>query len=248
VRFGGRIHPQERFFIDHLPTSRCLVLLALALPACAQTTLTGAIQFSTNNAGAYSGAQLWNTAGGDTVYDLWLAHKPDATFPVNGPSDAQAAINITLMANHNYRYYIFGAPGSSTGANGLNLFFDNNNSTPGISAYGPTNGTHFRADANKTLTLAGTPVRGSGHLSYTSGGVVVALVGYNWNTPATPPGDVCQPYDFAPGGGLSLYGSFTLRVSPAAALKLRGGTLTGSGFLPLDRHFHFEGYSRIVGC
>ena len=46
----------------------CLLLcvfLLVPLSAYPQTTLTGAIQFSTNSTGAFSGGQVWNTLGGD---------------------------------------------------------------------------------------------------------------------------------------------------------------------------------------
>jgi len=87
-------------------------LLLIPLAAYPQTTLTGAIQFSTNSTGAFSG-QVWNTLGGDNDWDLWLALNPDATSPVNGPSDAQAAISIPLEAGKSYTYYAFVQPNVS---------------------------------------------------------------------------------------------------------------------------------------
>jgi hypothetical protein len=156
-------------------------ILLVPLPAYPQTTLTGAIQFSTNSTGAFSGGQIWNTLGGDSYYDLWLALNPDATSPVNGPSDPHAGIAIPLAAGSSYKFYIFGQPGCcATGANGLNLFFDGNNSTPGISAFGAINSTGFVPDGSSTLTLQGAPVAGSGNTTYSSGGVIVVLDGYNW--------------------------------------------------------------------
>ena len=116
-------------------------LLLVPLPAYPQITLTGAIQFSTNSSGAFSGNQSWNTLGGDPAWDLWLAQNPDASSPVNGPSDEQAGINIPLSAGNSYQFYIFGAPDLSISFNGLNLFFDGGNSTPGISASSPTRAT-----------------------------------------------------------------------------------------------------------
>jgi hypothetical protein len=61
---------------------RSLVLAAfLLIPLLAypQVTLTGAIQFSANSSGAFSGNQSWNTLGGDACWDLWLAQNPDAS-------------------------------------------------------------------------------------------------------------------------------------------------------------------------
>ena len=215
-------------------------LLLIPLSAYPQTTLTGAIQFSTNSSGAASGGLLWNTLGGDSYYDLWLAQNPDATLPVNGPSDNLASINIPLEAGNSYKFYIFGQPGPGiiTGFNGLNLFFDGNNSVPGISAFGMTKGSGFLPNSGSTLTLQGTAVSGAATTSYSFAGVIVVLSGYDWNTPATPPGDVCQSFVFSPGDVADFFGSFTLQVWPAAALNLSQAsgspgtkvTITGSGF------------------
>ena len=218
--------------------------LLVPLSAYPQTTLTGAIQFSTNSNGAASGGLLWNTLGGDSYYDLWLAQNPDATSPVNGPSDAQAGIAIPLEAGNSYTFYIFGQPGPGliTGFNGLNLFFDGSNSTPGISVLGATNNSNFLPNSASTLTLQGTSVAGSGRSFYSSGGTIVVQAGYDWNKPATPPGDVCQAFVFSPGDGADYFGSFTLQVWPAAALSINQTsgspftklTVTGSGFVPTE--------------
>ena len=225
---------------------RCLAvsaLLMVPLSAYPQTTLTGAIQFATDSTGAFSLNQSWNTLGGDLCWDLWLAQNPDASSPVNGPSDAQAAINIPLAAGNSYRFYIFGAPDLSISFNGLNLFFDGDNSTPGISVFGATNSSLFSPNTSSgTRTLAGGVVAGSGTANYAASGVVAVLTGYTWNAPATPPGDVAQAFTFAPGGGVSFFGSFTLQVWPAAALSISQAsgapgtklTMVGSGFAPTE--------------
>jgi hypothetical protein len=221
-----------------------LALALVAVPAYPQVTLTGAIQFSTNSTGAAYGGLLWNTLGDDSYYDLWLALNANATSPVNGPADLDAGISLTLEAGNTYKYYIFGQPGPGliTGFNGLNLFFEGNNSTPGISAHSATNGANFLPNAGSTLTLEGSPAAGSGTTAYGSGDVVVVLTDYNWNLPATPPGDVCQAFTFTPGDEADYFGSFTLQVFPAAALSASqtGGppgtkiTTTGSGFAPSE--------------
>jgi hypothetical protein len=168
---------------------RSLVLAAfLLIPLLAypQVTLTGAIQFSANSSGAFSGNQSWNTLGGDACWDLWLAQNPDASSPLNGPSDEQAGINVPLSAGNSYQFYMFGAPDLSIGLNGLNLFFNGDNSTPGISVFGATNSSVFSPDSSsRTRTLAGAPVTGSGTSFYSSGGAVVVLTGYEWNAPET---------------------------------------------------------------
>jgi len=224
----------------------CLPLAALLLaplPAYPQTTLTGAMQFSTNSTGGASGGQVWNTLGGDSYFDLWLALSADAGAPVNGPADTQAGIAIPLETGDSYTFHIFGQPGCcDTGFNGLNLFFDGNNSTPGISVFGAIGGTGFLPDGNGTLTLAATPATGSGTTIYSSNEAIVVLNGYNWNAPQTPPGDVCQSFLFSPGDGPDNFGSFSLKVWPAADLSLSQSsgspgtklTIAGSGFAPTE--------------
>ena len=217
------------------------IFLLTPLAAFPQTVLTGAIQFSTDSAGATAGGQIWNTLGGDSYFDLWLAHDSNASSPINGPADDQAGIGIPLATGTPHTFYIFGAPGCCAEPfNGLNLFFDGNNSTPRISAFEATNSSAFLPDSSSTFTLAAAPVAGSGTTSYRSGDRIVLLTEYYWHTPSTPPGDVCQPESFTPGGGVSYFGSFTLQVFPAAILSLSqpsgspGTPLTtaGSGFGP----------------
>jgi hypothetical protein len=220
------------------------VFLLAPFAAYPQANLTGAIQFSTNATGAAYGGLLWNTLGGDSYYDLWLAENPDATSPVNGPADAQAGISIPLQTDNAYKYYIFGQPGPGliTGFNGLNLFFDGNNSTPGISVFGATNSSGFVPNGGATLTLQGTSVAGSGTGFHSSGGVVVVLSGYDWAMPTNL--DVCEAFVFAPAAGdlADYFGSLTLQVYPAAALSLSqaGGppgtrvTTQGSDFAPAE--------------
>jgi hypothetical protein len=206
--------------------------------------------FSATSSGAGSVAMGYedgaaNTLGGDQWYDLWLALNPDATSPVNGPSDAQASISIPLEAGNSYKYYIFSSGICCTlSYSGLNLFFDGNSATPGISVFGALGNASFLPDSSTTLSLQASPVPGSGSAFYISAGVTAVLTGYDWNNSATPPGDVCQAFSFtpAPGDVPSPFGSFTLQVWPAAALSLSQTsgspgtkvTLTGSGFAPAE--------------
>jgi len=214
-------------------------ILLLPWSAYSQNTLTAAVQFSTNYSGSFAGpGDTWNTLAGDNLFNLWLALNPDATLPVNGPSDAQAGIALPLEVGNSYTYYIFGAQGALDKFYGLNLFFDGNNSTPGISVYGAVNKANFRANGGSTITMDRTPVMGSGSTFYSSGGAIVVQNGYDWNAPATPPGEVCQPFVFSPGSTPCFFGSITLQVYPAASLSLSQAssppgtrfTATGSGF------------------
>jgi len=220
----------------------CMFLLP-ALTAYSQTTLTGAIQFSTNSSGASSLGQIWNTLPGDSRYDLWLALEPNAARPINGPSDSQAAISIPLASGNRYRYYIFGQPGGTNFEySGLNLFFDGNDSTPGISVFGPLDALTFYPNSSSTLTLQSSPVAGSGTSFYVDGSEVAVLSEYDWHTPTAAIGDVCTAETFTPGDGNDYFGSFTVDVFPAASLSTgqssgSPGTkinIIGSGFMPSE--------------
>jgi hypothetical protein len=231
---------------------RYLLVVALAasvllvpLAAYSQTTLTGAMLFSTTSAGAWNNYSELNTVGGDNWWDLWLALNPDGTSPVNGPTDAQAGISIPLQLGKSYKYYFFASGPcctSSQSFNALNLFFNSNSSTPGISAFGALNNPNFLPNSNTTITLEAAPVAGSGTSFYNSGSVIVVLGEYVADEPATPPGNVAQPFEFSPGDSLSFFGSFSLQVWPAAALSLSQAdgsseakiTLSGSGFAPTE--------------
>jgi hypothetical protein len=240
----------------HLLALAASVLL-IPLSAYAQITLTGATQFSTESNGAFGttpGQTQWNTVpvNGDCCYGLWLALNPDATSPVNGPSDSEAPIAIPLVLGHSYTYYTFGYPYEGFSFNGLNLFFDGNDSTPGISVFAPLNSAIFSPNSSSTLTLHNTSVPGSGRSFYSANGAIVVLTGYNLHTPETPPGNVCQGYAFAPASEnvADYFGSFTLQVWQPAALSLSQTsgspqtkvTLTGSGFAPAETVEIFAGH------
>ncbi len=226
------------------------ILLLVPLAAYPQTALTGAMWFASTPSGGGSVAVGYadgasNTLGGDQWYELWFALDPNTTLPINGPSDAQASISIPLELGRSYKYYMF-----STGLccslsfSGLNLFFNEDGSTPGISVFGALGNTSFLPNPSGTLSLEGNPVSGSGRSFYSSAGVTVVLTGYNWNDSATPPGDVCQAFSFTPASGdvPSSFGSFSLLVLPSAALSLSQTsaapgtkvTLTGGGFDPSE--------------
>jgi len=214
----------------------CLMALLIVCPAFSEVTLTGAVQFSTDSHGAVSGGQVWNTLGGDEYYNLWLARNPDGTLPINGSSDAQAAINVPLVEGETYTFYMFGQRVLTPAVYGLNLFFNGDNAKPGISVFAPINSSQFAANGSMTFQLNAAPVAGSGTTSYKSGGLVVVMDSYNWRMPPSSAGDKAQATFFSAGDGADFCGSFTLRVLPAASLSagVTGGslTMTGSGFSP----------------
>jgi len=224
-----------------------LVVSALVLPAHAQITLTGAVWFASTPTGGTSVSQGYadgatNTLGGDQWWNLWFALDADGTSPINGPSDVQAPISIPLQKGRSYRYYLFNqGPCCTLGYSGLNLFFNGNGSAPGISVFGALNAASFLPNANSsTFSLPVSIAPGSGTGYYVSGGDVVIVSGYEWQSSGTL--DVCQAFTFTPGSAPSATGSVILQVYPAATVSgslpsaAPGTTITftGSGFVPME--------------
>lgn len=175
-----------------LATVIAMATLLAVQHTSAQVTLTGISSFSTDSSGNASGGTVWNTLGGDSTVDLFLIAGTNysAGSFINGPSDAQAAINIPLTTGI-YTYVMI--PGQSlTSANfGMNLFFDGNNATPRISVFGPTQTNasppypSFGPDGSaSTFTLASSTVMGANSLSYQDGNTLITLTDFRW-TPAS---------------------------------------------------------------
>ena len=79
---------------------------------------------------------MWNTLGGDERWNLWVSDSGlDGQF-VNGPSDANAGLSVSLH-NGTYQYAVYAEANADIAQIGLNLFFNGNNATPGISVTAP---------------------------------------------------------------------------------------------------------------
>ncbi len=187
------------------------------------TNLTGLLSFSTDSGGSETGGQVWDTVpGAGGFYDLFVAPgtpngNPDGlTSPfINGPSDAQASINIPLQPGENM-FTIFGEPGLSTGYEGLNLFFGGSN-LPSISAFAPTRADStvppFSPDSGRTIALNdGTRVPGAGTVTFNDGGTPITLTDFFWADPYVYGVDRVEAYDANPDGYPDFVGSFTLMV------------------------------------
>jgi len=197
-------------------------MLSIAAQAA---SITSATQFATTATGAFAtgNGSLWDTVPGG-FYDLWFASNAAGTTFLNGPTDSQAAVNLVLPIGST-TYYIFGDPGAVMTNNGLNLFFDGL-LTPGISVTGATGSTVFTANGSPTTKgPGGTNVAGSNSLTYTSGGVVVTLTGYNWNNPSSV--DKVSPFSTASNSVPDFLGSFTLNVAAVATPEPATLALTG---------------------
>ena len=202
-------------------------------------TLSGAIVFSTDTTGTISGGQIWNTQSGDGKFNLWL--RQGGGF-VNGPTDAGANIAIPLSSG-TFTYAIYGEPGGSTGFDGLNLFFDGNNTAPGISAFGATQTTaapsSFAPNSSVTLALDGnTQVTGAGATSFIDGTTTITLTNFTWAVPAVNNTDLVSAFSTGASGTNDFVGTFTLVVQtpvltpePGSLAILVGMGIAGAGFL-----------------
>jgi len=208
------------------------------------TTLTGLVNFSADAAGNFSGGQVWNTLGGDAPFNLYVDNGGGF---INHGNAALASINLALVPGVQ-TFAIWGQPGAPNLFEGLNLFFNGANGTPGISAKNNTNssGAGVTPNSGSTLTLAAAAVAGANTLVFVDGTTTVTLTAYSWNTPGQNTVDRVQGYDDTPGGGADFVGSFTLNVvnaavpEPATALLL----IPALGALALLKKRSAAGFSR----
>ena len=201
-------------------------------PGFAQLTLTGAIEFGTDNAGNANG-DFWNTLGGDFPYNLYVNLNG---VPINSGDGALASINVPL-APGTYNFQIFGNPGTNNPFHGLNLFFNGNNTNPGISVFAPTatntGSPAFSANSNaNTRALNNTSTPGSGSTSFTANGLTAAVTAYRWEASTVSNQDLISPYDRTLNGIADNLGSFTVIVGTEVP---EPGTLAllSSSLLPL---------------
>jgi PEP-CTERM motif len=189
--------------------------------SAAATTLSGLTQFSTDANGNAAGGQLWNTLGGDGIFNLYVAPGPIAANNafVNHGNAALVSIDIPLAIGAN-TFSIFGEPGSDTGHAALNLFFNGNPNIPGISVFAATRTgalePSFVANGGSTLALGAggfVGVPGANTLSFVDGANTITLTDYFWATPSVNNLDRVSAFNDSPSGASDFIGQFTLTVS-----------------------------------
>lgn len=207
---------------------RTLVLTLIAglasLGSLSAATLTGATLFASNSQGL-TNLEVWNTQGGDLIFNLYLL---DGATALNSGNGAGASINIPLLTPGTYTFNYRAQPGVQTPTHfGLNLFFGGDGNTPGISAVVNANGSTFAANSSiLTHRLDGLPiVPGAGTLEYVEGDYRVKLTALSHERAG---GNTVGSFTSTPGilGGNDYRGSFTLQVDlpePSTYLMLGMG-------------------------
>jgi hypothetical protein len=145
----------------------------------------------------------WNTLPGDVFFNLYL--KDGGGFINNGEGAGTPG---------SYTFHVFADPGA--GANfGLNLFFNSDANTPGISVFGPADTSSFWPNAGIARRLDGTLTPGANTDTFVDGSTTVVLVGFNIASPVAV--DQVSPFDNIPNGVADYTDSFSLRVTGPSA-------------------------------
>lgn len=199
-----------------------LLALSTGLPAA---TITGATLFSATSGGNTT-AEVWNTLGGDLIFNLYLR---DGGTAINTGNGASASVNISLATPGTYVFGFRAQPALQNPNHfGLNLFFNGDNSTPGISAVMTAGGSSFGPNgAPLTHRLDGGLVSGANSLVFVDGPMSITLTALSQ---ARTGGNTVGGYSSTPGiiSGNDYTGSFTLVVTPEpSSYLLFGAGLAG---------------------
>ena len=230
-----------------LMTSRLVVLgkrtcitafitVAMIQSAWAESvTLSGLHLFGLDAAGNLEiptgGLYTYVPNGGN--FDLWVTQGGISDPFINGPTRDNAGISVPLNPG-SYTFSIFGASGCGEGQSifpcaspqyGLNLFFNGNGDTPGISVMAATNYSAtppfpaFSANSGTTVNLSGSAqVAGAGTLVFTDGATSVTLTNFQWSVPMVYNLDRISNFTTSPDGSRDFVGQFALQVSTTRPL------------------------------
>lgn len=195
----------------------------IVAPASAQT-LTDIVLFRTNG-GGNTISEGWNTRGSDGVSNLYLTTGGNDVNSGNGAA-TNVAINLSLPGTYTFSFAGDNVNGNTTPQLGLNFFFNNNATTPRISARGIGTGA-FSALSGTTNTPGFGTVPGSGSLSFSDSGLSITLSAFTYQT--TSGADLVTSFNNAPGGTADSVGSFTLTVAPVTVPEVSPLSLLALG-------------------
>jgi hypothetical protein len=202
--------------------------LVLAGANAHSQTLTGITVFSADLNGNIVTTAVFNTFGGDLVPNIYVIDNPVTSTYLNsgdtGGTSAPTGISIPLALGGREFFASVDPTGSVQGTfYGLNLFFNGNNTTPGISAFTALNTPAGTANSGSTLANSGglTLVPGANTLIFNDpSGYVVTLSLFNYATsrvaglPTDFPEDLVGPFALGANGTPDNYVDFTLTVVP----------------------------------
>lgn len=219
-------HPSSS---DRRPIAVALALstlLSLPIASHGAVTLTGLLHQGAEPDGTTAGSPILNTLGNELNYANIYVTQPNsgpyASFINHGnASGASIAYGLTPGI---YTFYFFSEafyPANYREQYGLNLFFDGNPMTPGITAFGPSETVSANASPAGPLTysLSGDPsdrVPSPGTLIYTTDELSVTLTGYGFGRTGSfliSPIDRVGNLNDSPDGLQDGIGTFTLEVA-----------------------------------
>lgn len=202
-----------------------MVLVAVSVQA--QPTLTGMIVFSADGSGNASLGQIWNTLGGDGIWNLYVINGPSGGPFVNTGNSGAASISIPLALGTN----TFTVHGDYSGVGfqhvGLNLFFGSDTTVPKISAFAATGVAGATANGGTTYRLDGGTVTGVNQLTYGTGIYRVTLSNLLFTPNVTASDRVDQQNNAANGVNDNVL-SMTLEVEIAPAVPALSAAATAA--------------------
>lgn len=203
-----------------------LICLLVLLPqrSNGQLYLTGLTQNGTAPSGQTAGSPIFNTLGNEASFANMYVTQPNAGYNaplINSGNGSSASIAYALTPG-SYEFYFFqmGFWDNNPGNYALNLFFNGDNTNPGIAAYSPANTSTATAIpaglATVSLSVAlNIYVPSPGSLVYTANGLSVTLTAYGFGEPGVfggPPADRVGNLNSLPDGYTDSVGRFTLSV------------------------------------
>jgi len=200
--------------------------LALSFQTAHATSLTGLVEFSADSSGSEAQGEFWDTVGANTRYNLYVAPGSiaDGNGFINHGNGAATAINIPLFAG-SYTFTIVGADHPGYTPDALNLFFDGNGGSPGISVIAPIRVFGSPEPGFSANSGAATPflssttgtVPGAGTLSFTDGIETVTLSDYFWER--SDSANLVTGFNDGPGSPPDFTGQFTITVTNNATVE-----------------------------
>ncbi len=208
-----------------IPLISLFVTLCLSPASRGDVTLTGLLLNGTGADGQTGGSPIWNTLGGEVAFANIDVTQPNAGYTagfLNSGNGAATSISLSLApGTYNFYFFTMGFWNNDPGQYGLNLFFNGDNTNPGISAYSPRNtitATPVAAGLS-TLSLSGdgnNPVTSPGSLTFDFSDLSVTLTGYGFGEPGVFGGsglDRISNLSSVPDLSLDSVGFFSLEVT-----------------------------------